>query len=559
MLGGYKMEKPWLKFYEPGVPAEIEIPSFPLQNILEDAARDFPENICCVFLGNEIKYSEVNEKADRFATALVEMGIKPGDVVGIILGNMPQFPIAFFGILKAGAIATLVNPLYTPPEIKFQLNDSDAKALVVIDIMHDAYAKIRDETGVKHTIVTTMADAFPGMRVSFELPDVPGYHLWGELLEKTKPKLPKIQIDTKETPAVLIYTGGTTGTPKGAVITHRNLVANAYQCRAWIHFAERGAGDATLAVLPFFHSFGLTVCMLNTILLAGKIILHPRPDIGQILRDIPKYKVRFMPGTPTLYVSLINNPDLAQHDLSSLTACLSGAAPLPMAVARKFEEIAGANLVEGFGLTEASPVTHGNPIQETPPFDKQREGSIGVPFPNTLARIVDPETGKDVPIGKIGELIIKGPQVMKGYFNKPEETANQLRNGWLHTGDMARMDDDGYFYIVDRLKQMIDQRSGFKIYPRQVEEVLFEHPAVADASVVGIPSEKRGEAVMAFIVLKEGVTATVDEIRAFCKERLTYYKVPEFIEFRTELPKSMVGKTLRRVLREEYLEKQGKS
>lgn len=551
------MEKPWLKFYEPDVPETIEIPQITVHQILEDAAKDFPDNTLCVFLGQEKSYRQINEEANRLANALNKLGIKQGDVVGLMLGNMPQFLTAFFGVLKAGAILTLINPLYQSPEIQFQLNDSGAKANIIIDIVHDNYAKIRDNTKVEHTIVTTMADAFPGMQVSFTPPDAKGYHLWGELLGQAKPQPPKVSIKSKETPAVLLYTGGTTGTPKGAILTHYNLVANAHQCRSWIPFAKRGGGDATLAVLPFFHSFGLTVCMMISVILAGKLVCHPRPDLDQILRDIPRYKIAFFPGVPTLYASLLQREDLDQYDLSSVTACLSGAAPLPMAVAKSFEEIAGANLVEGYGLTEASPVTHANPIQETPPFDKKREGSVGVPMPNTLAKIIDLDSGKDLPPGQVGELVIKGPQVMKGYWNKPEETAQQLKDGWLHTGDIAKMDEDGYFYIVDRAKQMID-RAGFKVWPRDVEEVLFEHPKIADATVFGVPDEQRGETVMAVVVLKKGETASAEEIIEYTKDKLAYYKRPQIIEFRDVLPKSMVGKTLRRVLQEEYLAKIGK-
>jgi long-chain acyl-CoA synthetase len=552
------MEKPWLKFYEPGVPATVNIPKVPLQTLLEDSAREFPNVPACVFIGNQRTYKEVNDAADRLATALINMGVKQGDVVGILLGNMPQFLIAFFGILKAGGIVTLINPLYQPPEIQFQLKDSGAKALIIVDIMHDNYDKIRANTPVKYTIVTTMADAFPGMPATFQLPKVPGYYLWGPLLEKTPPKPPKFKIDPVDTPAVLLYTGGTTGVPKGAVLTHYNLVADASLCRSWIPFAKRGTGDSTLAVLPLFHSFGLTVCMLNSVLLGGCLVLHPRPDLDQILRDIPKYKVKFFPGVPTMYINLINKPDIDEYDLSSVTACLSGAAPLPMAVAKAFEKKCGANLVEGYGLTESSPVTHSNPIQEKPPFTKKREGSIGVPFPNTLAKIVDLDTGtKDLPPGEVGELVIQGPQVMKGYWNKPDETAKVLRNGWLYTGDIAKMDKDGYFYIVDRKKLMID-RAGFKIWPRDVEEVLFTHPAVADAAVIGVPDEKRGETVKAFVVLKEGKTAKPDDIITYCKDKLAYYKVPQFVEFRASIPKTMIGKTLHRALQEEEAAKHAK-
>ncbi|MFX0168411.1 MAG: long-chain fatty acid--CoA ligase [Candidatus Hodarchaeota archaeon] len=553
------MDKPWLKFYEPGVPENVEIPEIPLFSLLENAAKDFPDNTACIFLGQEKTYKQINEEADKLANALHKLGVKQGDVVGIMLGNMPQFLTAFFGALKAGVILTLINPLYQAPEIEFQLNDSGAKANILIDIMHDNYARIRDKTKVEHSIVTTMADAFPGMQVSFTPPEgVKGYHLWSDLLEAAEPKPPKVTINPKDTPAVLLYTGGTTGVPKGAILTHHNLVANAYQCNSWIPFAKRGAGDTTLAVLPFFHSFGLTVCLLNTITLADRLVLHPRPDLDQVLRDIPRYNVQFLPGVPTLYASLLQREDLDQYDLKSMSACLSGAAPLPMAVAKAFEKIAGANLVEGYGLTEASPVTHANPIQQDLPFDKKREGSVGIPMPSTLAKIIDLDTGEDLPPGQIGELVIRGPQVMKGYWNQPEETKKQLtEDGWLKTGDIAKMDEDGYFYIVDRAKQMID-RAGFKVWPRDVEEVLFEHPKIAEAAVFGIPDEQRGETVMAVVVLKQGEEATAEEIIEYTKDKLAYYKRPQFVEFRDDLPKSMVGKVLRRVLQEEQLEKIGK-
>ena len=552
------MEKPWLKFYEPDVPETIDIPEIPLYQLLEDTAKEFPDNILTAFMGIEKTYKQIQEESNRLANALNKLGIKQGDVVGIMLGNMPQFLTAFFGGLKSGAILTLINPLYQAPEIAFQLNDAEAKAIILVDIMHENYEKIRDQTKVKHTIVTTLADSFPGMQVSFTPPDVKGYHMWGELLEKSEPKPPKVSVKPKETPAVLLYTGGTTGVPKGAVLTHYNLVANAHQCRSWIPFAKRGDNAGTLAVLPFFHSFGLTVSMLNSVILAGKLVLHIRPNLDQILLDIPRHKVAFFPGVPTLYASLLQRDDLDKYDLSSVTACLSGAAPLPMAVAKAFEKIASANIVEGYGLTEASPVTHANPIQEKPPFDKKKEGSVGIPMPNTLAKIIDLDTGEDLPPGQDGELVIKGPQIMQGYWNKPEETAKQLmEDGWLRTGDIAKMDEDGYFYIVDRAKQMID-RAGFKVWPRDVEEVLFEHPKIAEAAVFGIPDEQRGETVMAVVVLKEGEEATSEEIIEYTKDKLAYYKRPQFVEFRDDLPKSMVGKVLRRVLQEEQLEKMGK-
>jgi len=551
--------RPWVKMYEPGVPADVDIPDTPLHHFLEEAASKYPDNIATIFVGAKKTYREINELADRMATALANLGVKKGDVVALLLPNSPQFVIAFYGALKAGATLTLINPLYKSREIEFQLKDSGAKVLIALDLLYKLAEPVIPNTSVQHTIVTWVGEYLPGFKATlgkllgkiktYTPTYGPNVHRWKDLLAKTPPNPPKYTFDASKDIAVLAYTGGTTGIPKGAMLTHRNLVSNAEQMVAWLPTLKPG-GECFLCALPFFHSFGLTTNLILATRIASPMVLLPRPDINEILKDINKYRATLFMGVPTLFLAVANHPDVGKYDLTSVRYCISGAAPLPMAVAKAFEKVTGANLVEGYGLTEASPVTHCNPLQEKPPFDKKIEGSIGVPMPSTMAKIVDMETGKDLPVGEVGMLVIKGPQVMRGYWNKPEETKKQLRDGWLWTGDIAKMDEKGYFYIVDRAKDMID-RAGFKIYPREVEEVLYTHPAVKEAAVIGVPDPKRGETVKAFIVLKEGMTATEEEIKQFCKDKMAHFKVPEYVEFRDELPKSTVGKILRRKLREE--------
>ena len=371
----------------------------------------------------------------------------------------------------------------------------------------------------------------------------PGVHFFAELMKQKLPPAPEAEISLSDT-AMFLYTGGTTGVSKGTVLTHENLVANAFQTRSWM-WDIRDGEEVILSALPFFHSYGMTACMHLALVCRSMALLVPRFDTKQVLGLIQKHGVTIFPGVPTMYIAINNYPEVKKYDLRSIRACISGGAALPVEVQREFEQITGGRLVEGYGLSEASPVTHVTPI-----YGLRKEGAIGVPFPNTEAKIVDLKTSEDLPVGEIGELAIRGPQVMQEYWNKPEETQGTLRDGWLLTGDLAKMDEDGYFYIVDRKKDIIIA-SGFNIYPREIEEVLFQHPKVAEAAVIGIPDEYRGEVVKAYVVLKEGETATTEEIIDFCRDKLARFKIPKVMEFRQELPKSMIGKVLRRVLMEE--------
>ncbi len=556
------MNRPWLTFYEGEIPIHIDYPVIPLTRFYQDAVCDYPNNTSMIFYGRKITYREGWDYIRALATALHKMGIKKGDRVSIYLPNSPQFVISFYAILKLGGIVVQTNPMYVPRELEHILNDSGAETIITLDLLYDRVMAVKDKTSIKRIIVTSIRDFLPQhLKLLYPLkfigkkkPQIKygnGVYRFTDLLQ-TKPEKIYVDIDPKEDVALFQYTGGTTGISKAAMLTHYNLVANTMQAVHWLTDRQEG-GEVLLAVLPFFHVYGMTVGMNFAIYLASTLVLVPRFDVKEIVKLIQKYKVTLFPGAPTIYIAVINFKDVKKYDLSSIKACISGSAPLPVKVKEDFEKLTGAKLVEGYGLSEASPVTHCNPI-----YGLNKPGSIGIPFPDTDAKIVDIETGeKELAVGEAGELIVKGPQVMKGYWNMPEETARVLRNGWLYTGDIARMDKDGYFYIVDRKKEMIIA-SGYNIYPREIEEVLYRHPKIKEAAVVGIPSGYRGETVKAFVVLKEGETATEEEIKEYCRENLARYKVPEFIEFRKELPKSAVGKVLKRVLLEEELKKKPK-
>ena len=556
------MNRPWLTFYEREVPIHIDYPVIPLTRFYQDAVCDYPNNTSMIFYGRKITYREGWDYIRALATALHKMGIKKGDRVSIYLPNSPQFVISFYAVLKLGGIVVQTNPMYVPRELEHILNDSGAETIITLDLLYDRVMAVKDKTRIKRIIVTSIRDFLPPhLKLLYPLkfigkkkPQIKygnGVYRFTDLLQ-TKPEKIYVDIDPKEDVALFQYTGGTTGISKAAMLTHYNLVANTMQAVHWLTDRQEG-GEVLLAVLPFFHVYGMTVGMNFAIYLASTLVLVPRFDVKEIVKLIQKYKVTLFPGAPTIYIAVINFKDVKKYDLSSIKACISGSAPLPVKVKEDFEKLTGAKLVEGYGLSEASPVTHCNPI-----YGLNKPGSIGIPFPDTDAKIVDIETGeKELAVGEAGELIVKGPQVMKGYWNMPEETARVLRNGWLYTGDIARMDKDGYFYIVDRKKEMIIA-SGYNIYPREIEEVLYRHPKIKEAAVVGIPSGYRGETVKAFVVLKEGETATEEEIKEYCRENLARYKVPEFIEFRKELPKSAVGKVLKRVLLEEELKKKPK-
>jgi len=565
---GSRMERPWFKHWPEGVPKAIEYPRIPLHQVLRDAAKALPDHTATVFYGAKLTYRELDEKADRFAAGLRGIGVKKGDRVGIMLPNSPTYLIAFFGVLRAGASVVQTNILYKARELEELYNDAGATVVVTLDIFLPNLLKAKPKTPIKHVIVADVKDFLPGLLAALYpikkkkdlkkeghwplvVPREPWVSQFMDLLASPPQPGKEPPVDPANDVAVFQYTGGTTGTPKGAMLTHHNLVANVYQCAAWVPFSKPGQ-EVMMAALPMFHVFGLTVAMLIAVKLGATIVLHPNPrEIEKILKLITKHRPTLFPGVPTMYVGLLSHPRLAKANLRGIRACLSGAAPLPMEVRRRFEQLTGGKLVEGFGLTEASPVTHANPLTEGGLVKE----CIGIPLPDTDAKVVDAEAGvKEMPMGEPGELVIKGPQVMKGYWNKPDETARVLRDGWLYTGDIARIDEDGYFYIVERKKDMIIA-SGYNVYPREVEEVLFKHPAVQEAAVIGVPDPYRGETVKAFVILKAGAAATAEELITYSKEHLAAFKVPKAIEFRAELPKSMVGKVLRRTLREEELKK----
>ena len=558
------MEKPWLKFYEPHVPEHLDYPETTMPAVLEETARKYPDHTALIFNNAEISFREYNEAVDRFAAALQGLGVKKGDRVAVHLLNCPQFPIAYYAALRIGGIVVPCNPVYTAREMRHQLKDSGAEVIVTLSMMYPIIKQIRAETKLRHVIVANIKTYLPPLlRILFTLfkekkgghrVDISGdanTYWFTDVLAKGPARPQPVELSWDDT-AVLMYTGGTTGISKGAELTHQNILVNAQQCKVWISAGE--AEDISLTALPLYHSFAMTTCMNMDTLIGAAMLLIPNPrDLEDVLKNITKHKPTFYPGVPAMYVAINNYPDLSKYDVGSIKACVSGAAGLPVEVQKRFQELTGAKLVEGYGLSEATPVTHANPI-----YGENRVGTIGVPWPDTEVKIVDVETGEQVlGAGEAGELCVHGPQVMKGYWNMPEETANTLREGWLYTGDIAVMDEDGYFKIVDRKKDMILGAGGFNVYPREIEDVLYEHPKVLEVAAAGIPVAGKGERVKVYVVLKEGETATEEEIIAFCRENLAPYKVPKFVEFRTDLPKTMVGKILRRVLVEEDKKKMG--
>ncbi len=558
------MEKPWYDHYEEGVPRTFSYPDHPAYSLLEETVRDFPDRVAIIFLGKKMTYRQLGERVHRFAAAINAMGIKKEDRVACILPNCPQFVISYYGVIRAGAVFVQMNPLNSETEIQFQLADSGAETVIVPDVLDlpGKIRKVKSETSVKRIINTSIKEYLPFPKnLLYPLVAKPpkfetgkGILWFKELLANHAPSPPIVTVDPDDV-ALLLYTGGTTGISKGCMLTHRNLVCNTIQCSLWFPKAEKGK-EINLSVLPFFHSYGMTTAMNYPIYGAGTMFMLPRFErdkLDAFLKGIERTKPTIFPGVPAMYQAINNFPDVSKYDLTSIKFCISGAAPLPVDVCKTFEELTGGKLVEGYGLTESSPVTHANPL-----FGKRKIGSIGLPLPDTECQIVSLETGEGpLPAGEIGELRVKGPQVMKGYWNNPEETAGCLKDGWLYTGDIGKMDEEGYFYIVDRKKDMIIS-GGFNVYPRDIDEVLYQHPKVKDAVAVGIPEPYLGEAVKAYIVLKEGETATEEDIISFCRENLAKYKVPITVEFRQELPKTMIGKVLRKVLREEEMEKQQK-
>jgi long-chain acyl-CoA synthetase len=574
---GHGAGRPWLSSYPSGVAASLApYPDRSLYSILEDAALRFPDRPAIAFwlpgapMGKTLSYRELLSQVEQFSRVLVSLGVQKGDRVGLVLPNCPQYVIGYFAALRIGAVVVGNNPLYTRRELSHQLADAGIEVAVTLDVLYPAVGGVRDEVGLREVVVGSVTDYLPfpvsllaprairkhELAEGHPWPPVPAgakVRWWKDLMRGSYPQSPPAAVDATSDIAGLIYTGGTTGLSKGAMLTHRNLLSNVVQGAAWFPGLADGQ-EGILCIIPFFHSYGMTVAMNLGIYKAAKLVLMPQFQLEPTLKVIQKERPALFPGIPRLYIAINEATQTPKYDLTSVTACLSGAAPLPLAVAQKFQAITGASVAEGYGLTETSPITHANPIHGT-----RKEGSIGLPLPDTDCRIVDlDDWTKQVPAGQPGELIVSGPQVMRGYFNRPQDTEAMIKTAadgtrWLLTGDVARMDEDGYFYIVDRKKDMIIV-SGFNVYPADIEKALCTHPKIHKAAVAGVPDDTTGEAVKAYVVLKEGQHATPGEIVAFLREAdngLTGYKIPKLVEFRDALPETLVGKVLRRKLAED--------
>lgn len=565
-------DRPWFAHYDKGVPHTIDYPKKPLYHFLEESARKYPDKACTIFKGAVITYSEMNAITDRVAAALAGMGVKKGDRVGIFMPNTPQFVMAYFGILKAGGVVVATNPLYTPAEIEYQASDAGIEVMFVMTNFYKTIKAAQPKTKIKKMIVTNIKEALPPVtRVLFTLlmekkgghrvdGPLPEGDVWlQDLIEKYEPaQRPKLSLKPEDT-ALFQYSGGTTGISKAAVATHLNVVANSLQIKSWMVNIKEG-DEIVLMGIPLFHVYGMVAGMHFGMASGASLVMIPNVrDLKDVLENIKKYRPTIFPGVPTLYNALNIHPDVVanKYDLSSIKACISGSAPLMRETKEKFEALSGGKVFEGYGLSEAPTASHCNPL-----LGENRTGSIGLPLPDVDAKIISLDDGKtELPPGEIGELVLHSPNVMKGYHNMPTETKNALRKlkdgkVWLFTGDIAQMDQDGYFYIVDRKKELI-KPGGYQVWPREVEEVLVSHPKVLEAGVAGIPDAYRGETVKAWVVLQPGESATEDELKAFCKESLAAYKVPTHYEFRAELPKTTVGKILRRELVRQHKESEG--
>jgi len=541
----------WLKHYDAEVPHSISYPRIPIHQLLADAASQDPDAPCTCFYGKRLSFREINDLANRFASALHTMGVQPGDRVALMLPNSPQFLIAYFGAHKAGAVVVPLNPLYTEHELSFHFSDSGAETVVTVPLFLEKITGLLATTPLKRIIYSRIADFLPfplgliqGLQEQRMLRKVglEQLHSLKRILgEGMPPDFNPVATDPDEM-AVLIYSGGTTGVAKGIMLTHFNLVANAYQVAAW---AGLGIRERVLAVIPLFHGYGMSVTMNAPVLRSSEIVLLPRFSARQVLKTIQKTRPSFLIGVPTMFVALSNLPDVQRFDLSSLQGIFVGAAPLTRAIKDDFEGKTQGRMIEGYGLTEAVTAIMSNPFRGT-----HKVGSIGIPFPDVEAKIVSLDDERDLPTGEMGEIVLRSPTLMKGYYKNPQETARTIKDGWLFTGDIGYMDEDGYFYITDRKKELIIV-GGFNVFPREIDELIYQHPKVKEGITVGVPDAYKGECIKVYIVLKEGETASPEEFESYFRERLTAYKVPSHIEFRQDLPKSMIGKILRRVLREE--------
>ena len=570
------MERPWLRSYEPIVPHTLEFPESTLFDTLTAVSKEFPQQNAVklilsyllggrAMIGMTLTYAELLQQSERFANAMYQLGVRKGDRVAVMLPNSVHYVIAFFAAMRIGAIIVNNNPTYTARELKHQLVDSGAETIIILNLFYPRLREIQADTSVKRVIVCYMYDflGFPSRQLVrakqrrdaawVEVQREHDIFFFEHLVKKYPAMAPVVHVHPDDV-AVLQYTGGTTGLPKAAMLTHRNLLTNATQIDAWFTTAERGV-EKFMCAIPFFHVYGLVVAMVYGMSIGAEmqIVPNPRP-IDNVMNIMQKERSTVYPGVPAMYIGIVNHPNVANYDLRSIKACLSGSAALPVEIQTKFNDLTGGRLIEGFGMTELSPVSHANPLHGV-----SKKGSVGIPLPNTDAKIVDLETFEDIAIGSeaTGELWVRGPQVMKGYWQQPAETANAITpDGWMRTGDIARTDEDGYFFIVDRLKDMIIV-SGLKVLPRDVEEVFYMHPQIREAAVVGVPNKARGDdTVTAFIVTHTGETIDAEELKTFCRQYLADFKVPRHYEFRTELPKTTVGKVLRRALVQEMVAKQ---
>jgi len=528
----------WLKHYEPGVAAHLEYPQLNLGQVLQQTTDQFPDHPAFIFLDKEWTYRDFNELASKMANALISLGLSVGDTVGLYLPNCPQFLIGYYGILRAGGIVVPINPMLTGNDLAFIIKDTGMKAILTIT---EAVNTIEQAKTPGLQIISTALTGL--LEPASNQPDSPGVLALEELLTSASGADPEIPIDPNAI-ANLQYTGGTTGRSKGAMLSHANLLANAVQFRDWFKNVYTDGNGRFLGVIPFFHIYGLTTTVTSPILTGSSIILHSRFDINEIMGSINKYKPNLFMGVPAMYAAIAMR-DSQDYDLSSIRACVSGSSPLPPAIQERFQQVTGGKLVEGYGLSECSPI-----VTVTPIYGTVKPGSIGVPIADTKIKIVDPETQEEITTsGEIGELLVQGPQVMQGYWNNQVETELVLTDGWLHTGDLVYMDEDGYIFIADRLKDMIIM-GGEKIYPRELEDFLYTHPSIKEVAVTGIPHSLRGEVPKAFVVLKDGVATTEKELRQYCISNLSKFKVPK-IEIIEALPRNSVGKVLRRLLKEE--------
>jgi long-chain acyl-CoA synthetase len=547
--------RPWHRWYDDGVPPSLTFLDLTLPQLLDRAAERFGDRPALMFVNNRLTYRQLKDQVDRLATALAGLGVRPGTKVAIQLPNLPQFVIAFYAIQRAGGVAVPTNPTYTAREIAHQWSDAACSLAIVADYLYEHRVKaIRDRLPVRHYIVASIPEylrlpvrLFAGRKLRRQSPPLAARRL----VDATPPRPPAVSVGMDDL-STLLYTGGTTGVSKGSELTQRNLSCNVQQLRAWFAAAEDGR-ETVLGVLPFFHSYGLTVSLNLSVILGAANVLIPNPrQVHAIIEGVLKHRVTLFPAVPATYQAICNYPHVERLDLSSIKLCNSGSAPLPVEVLERFEQLTGAKISEGYGLTETSPVTHSNPL-----YGKRKPGSIGVPLPDTDVRVVDPASGTaDQPPGEVGELIISGPQVMRGYWRQPGETANVVRDGWFYTGDLAKMDEDGFCFIVGRKKEMI-LCSGFNVYPDEVDRVLMGHPAILEAATIGIPDERRGETVKSFVVRRAGHELTVEQVLDYCRESLAPFKVPRAVEFRDALPRSSVLKILRRELRAQELAKMG--